>query len=69
MKVRIDTTLCNGHSQCVIQAEEVFELTEDDAPVARVLLDVIPDRLKADVLMARDLCPAEAIIVEDEPSQ
>lgn len=65
MKVTVDTKLCNGHSQCVIVAEEVFELTDDDLPVARVLLDVIPAELHSKARMARDLCPAAAISIEE----
>jgi ferredoxin len=68
VRVHVDTELCQGHAQCILVAEEVFELTDDAAPVARMLLPVIPPELEESVLDARDRCPVEAIIVLDDAS-
>jgi ferredoxin len=68
VRVHVDTELCQGHAQCILAGEEIFELTDDAAPVARVLLPVIPPELEENVLNARDRCPVEAITILDDAS-
>jgi ferredoxin len=33
MELRIDTTRCEGHAQCIIVAPELFDLGDDDVSV------------------------------------
>jgi ferredoxin len=64
IKIHVDEHKCVGAGQCVMAAPEVFDQREDDGVV--VLLQVHPDAsLERSVRKAADLCPAEAIRVED----
>ncbi|MBV1940159.1 ferredoxin [Streptomyces sp. BV286] len=62
MKVVVDTTKCKDHGQCVFAAPDVFRL--DDG--GRLAFDAEPDAaLRDDVEEAADVCPLQAISIED----
>lgn len=62
MKVIIDPELCIGCENCVDLAPEVFAM-EDDLAIVR---DVeIADDLKENVGEAAEICPVEAIKIEE----
>ena len=63
MRVRVDADLCQGHGVCVNEAPEVFQL-ETDGPVT-ILLEDVPEALRAKVADAIRYCPTGAISVED----
>jgi ferredoxin len=64
IKIHVDEHKCVGAGQCVMAAPQVFDQREDDGVV--VLLQVHADAgLEPSVRKAADLCPAEAIRVED----
>jgi ferredoxin len=66
MRVIVDREKCVAAGQCVIEAEDVFDQSDEDGVV--VLLQESPpaDRLEA-VRRAAELCPSMAITVtEDE---
>jgi ferredoxin len=65
MKVRIDNDLCAGFGICVGIAPEVFELHEDG--YATVLVSDVPTDLEDLVRRAASQCPAQAIMLSDEP--
>ncbi|WP_067812771.1 ferredoxin [Actinomadura kijaniata] len=62
MKVTVDLDKCQDHGQCAIAAPEVFRINDegrlefDDAP-AEELRDAVEE--------AADVCPVQAILIED----
>lgn len=59
MKVTVNHEVCEGHGKCVASAPEVFVLGDDE--LARVIVDEVPEELKAKVDKAIRLCPRQAI--------
>ncbi|MEI8056362.1 MAG: ferredoxin [Actinomycetes bacterium] len=62
-KVIVDMNLCQDHGQCVFAAPEVFEL--DDAGKLVVLLTEPDDSMRSSVEDAADVCPVQAISIQD----
>ncbi len=67
MKVNIDTDLCQGHSVCVAECPEVFEVVEqeDGYPVVTLLIEEPGEELRDRVMNAAQYCPNRVISVED----
>ena len=67
MKVKIDTDLCQGHSVCVAECPEVFEVVEqeDGYPVVTLLIEEPGEELRDKVMNAAKYCPNRVITVED----
>ena len=68
MKIRIDMALCQGHSVCLGEAPEVFDVIEQDDgyPHVKVLLEHPPEALREKVMKAARFCPNNVItVVED----
>jgi ferredoxin len=62
MRVTVDLAKCQDHGQCAIAAPQVF--TMDDDGKLRYIGD--PDESeRANVEEAADVCPAQAILIED----
>ncbi|SDQ34823.1 ferredoxin [Thermostaphylospora chromogena] len=62
MKVIVDMDVCQDHGQCVFAAPEVFQLNEN----GRLVYVAEPDEsLREAVEEAADVCPLQAITVED----
>ncbi|NLU70492.1 ferredoxin [Streptomyces sp. HNM0574] len=62
MKVIVDMDVCQDHGQCVFAAPEVFSLDAD----GRLGFVEHPDAsLREEVEDAADVCPLQAIRVED----
>ncbi len=59
MKPTVDLDLCEGHAKCEASAPEVFQVRDDDK--SYVLLDDVPEELRAKVERAVRLCPRAAI--------
>lgn len=62
MHITVDRTLCQEHGQCAIAAPAVFRITDDGT------LDFDPapaDSVRDEVEEAADVCPVQAILVED----
>ena len=59
MKVEVSHDRCEGHGKCQMAAPEVFELRDDD--LSHVLIDDVPESLRAKVDKAVRLCPRQAI--------
>ena len=59
MKVEVSHDRCEGHGKCQMAAPEVFELRDDD--LSYVLIDDVPEGLRAKVEQAIRLCPRQAI--------
>jgi ferredoxin len=63
MRVFVDTDVCDAHGECLIEAPEVFALSDDDETV-RILVAEPPGRLHTAVEKAMSVCPVSAIYVE-----
>jgi ferredoxin len=61
--VRIDPDACTGHGRCYSLAPEVFE--PDDYGHGKVILDEVPDELRAKAELGVQNCPEHAISAED----
>ena len=65
LKVRVDLERCIGAGQCVLTAPRIFDQSDDGIVI---LLDEFPPpELHAAARKAADLCPAEAITIEEIP--
>jgi ferredoxin len=60
MRVAVNDSACQGHAMCALACPEVFQ-TDDVTGHAFVLTDTVKPEHEADVLVARDSCPEEAI--------
>lgn len=71
MRIVVDLTKCNDHGQCVFSAPEVFSLDSDGKLSFRAqatdtyLSGDLDESLRDDVEEAADVCPLQAILVED----
>jgi len=68
MRVTVDLALCQGHSVCLGEAPEVFDVIEQDDgyPQVRVLLENPPEALREKVMKAARYCPNNVITVLEE---
>ncbi len=64
MRVTVDRDLCIGDGSCVEVCPEVFELRDDG--LAYVILDDVPENLREKVEEAIEVCPVEAIKIEED---
>jgi ferredoxin len=65
MKITVNRDICIGAGQCVLSAGTVFDQDEDSGLV--VLLDEAPpDDLLEQVREAAQVCPALAIVVDEQ---
>jgi ferredoxin len=65
MRVVTDTARCVGAGQCVLTEPAVFDQSDDDGTVVVLVEHVDGDRLKA-VEEAVDMCPSQAISLEED---
>jgi ferredoxin len=63
MQVVVDKDACLGAGNCVRTAPDVFD--QDEEGFVELLDDNPPSALEEDVLLARRLCPARAITVNE----
>lgn len=68
MKVVVDLALCQGHSVCLAEAPEVFDVIEPDNgyPQVKVLLENPPEELREKVMKAAKYCPNNVITVLED---
>ena len=68
MKVVVDPDLCQGHSVCLGECPEVFDVveTDDGYPQVKVLLEHPPEELRDTVQAAARFCPTHVITVVEE---
>jgi ferredoxin len=64
-KVRVDVEKCIGAGHCVLRAPEIFDQRDDGIVI---LLDATPPpELRDAAHKAADLCPSQAITIEEGP--
>lgn len=68
MKIVIDRELCQGHSVCLGECPEVFDVEQEDEgyPLVKVLVEHPPENLRDKVEKAAKFCPNHVITVQEE---
>ncbi|MFF0447899.1 ferredoxin [Streptomyces sp. NPDC004609] len=62
MKVTVDMALCQDHGQCAIASPAVFRINDE----GKLEYESEPDDpLRDEVEEAADVCPVQAILVQD----
>lgn len=69
LQVVIDRDLCQGHGVCMGEAPDVFLVVEraGDYGQAQLLLDPLPEAMRAQVEAAVRYCPNRALKIVEEP--
>jgi 3-phenylpropionate/trans-cinnamate dioxygenase ferredoxin reductase subunit len=62
--VKADLNACQGYANCVVGAEDVFDI--DDDGVVVLLRTTIEESERTRVEEAARSCPAAALVVEDD---
>jgi ferredoxin len=62
MKVRVDADTCVGDGSCVSICPEIFEMGDD---IVKAKMEDVPEDLQESCREAADVCPVEAIIIEE----
>ena len=67
MKITVDLDLCQGHSVCMAECPEVFQVIEqrDGYPVVSIILAEPPETLRETVTIAAKYCPNKVITIND----
>lgn len=65
MRVRVDLDRCQGYGNCVGVAPDVFDLSDEG--FVELLQEHPSDDRAEDVRQAVQLCPTQAIAVDDLP--
>jgi ferredoxin len=68
MKVRVESTRCQGHTLCAMIAPESFELDDVDGH-AHAVSEEVPAELTDQVQEAIRSCPEQAILAESDDRQ
>lgn len=63
IKIDVDMKKCQHYGQCVFEAPEVFQLDRDDKLQYQA---EAPDEMLADLEAAVDVCPMQAITVQQQ---
>ncbi|WP_168915271.1 ferredoxin [Microcella flavibacter] len=63
IKIDVDMKKCQHYGQCVFEAPEVFQLDGDDKLQYQA---EAPDEMLADLEAAVDVCPMQAITVQQQ---
>jgi ferredoxin len=61
--LKVDRGLCEGYANCVFQAEDVFDLGEDN--VVMLLRTQVPDSDRVRIEEAVESCPVGALTLID----
>ena len=62
MKVKVDGSICQGHTLCAMAAPKVFQLDDEDGHSTPITEDVAPEH-EASALEAARSCPEQAITI------
>lgn len=61
--VKVDLEACQGYANCVVAADDVFDIDDDGKVV--VLVDEIAESERARVQAAARTCPVSALVLVD----
>jgi ferredoxin len=64
MRITADRTRCEGHGMCEALLPDIFQV--DDTGKVSLLLDEVPAPDLADVRLAVDSCPVEALQLSND---
>ena len=64
LKASIDWDKCEGHGVCARLAPEIFSVDEEGN--SDVLMEEVPENLRAKAMLAMRQCPTQAVSVVDE---
>lgn len=64
MEVSVDKTVCQGHGVCLMMAEELFDIDDEDG-LAWVTKQPGTDEERSLALQAKGNCPERAISVNE----
>lgn len=62
MHINVDRARCQNHGQCAIAAPDVFEIDDNGELIYKA---TATDELLDEVEEAADVCPVQAILLED----
>jgi ferredoxin len=62
--VRADLSICQGYANCMVAAEDYFDM--DDSGVVTLLRATVADADRARVEEAARSCPVSALTVQDD---
>ena len=62
MKVKVDDSICQGHTLCAMAAPKLFKLNDEDGH-SRPISEDVPPELEASALEAARSCPEQAITI------
>jgi len=62
LKIHVDMDKCQHYGQCVFEAPDIFKLNDDDKLEYVATAD---DSRRADIESAVDVCPMQAITIQD----
>lgn len=67
LTVTVDVGLCQGHSVCIGECPEVFDVVErdDDYPQVVLLVEQPAEALRDKVMKAAKYCPNHVITVQE----
>ena len=67
MRIKVDKDLCQGHSVCLGECPEVFDVVDQDAgyPIVLVRVEEPAEALREKVMKAAKYCPNHVITVEE----
>lgn len=70
MRVKVDRDLCQGHAICQMEAPEIFRLraSAEDYDRVEVLLEEVPEELRAKLEAAVRYCPNRVLTIDEEPA-
>lgn len=68
MRVKADLELCQGHGVCQMEAPGIFRVREraEDHDQVEVLLDPVPEELRAGLEAAVRYCPNRVLSIEED---
>ena len=65
MRVTVDRSVCQGHGVCLMMAEKLFAISDEDG-LAYVTMDPVPADQRELAMMAMNNCPERAISITED---
>jgi len=65
MRVTVDRSVCQGHGVCLMMAENLFAISDEDG-LAYVTQNPVPDDQRDLAMIAMNNCPERAIWISED---